>query len=411
MFETIIIGGGPAGLFAAAHCKAKPVLLLEKNNYCGRKLLISGAGRCNLTNSGNISDFLTHYGGNNRFLKTALLGFTNQQLIEYFESHRLKTYTDKNGKVFPETDKSSDVLSVLLNSCEANNVIIKTKQIVNTVSRKDGCFDIKTQDQQFESKNLIIATGGKSYPNTGSTGDGYNFARQLGHTIISPRPALTSVFIRDYAMSKLAGVTLTGVPIYLYRNYKKIQQHTGDICFTHKGISGPGILDFSRHFEDKDMLKINFTKTPLDDFRAYFLATASKDGKIMLKTFLKRSELPGSLIEMILIQLGIREDERMANVTKLQRNMLIQAFCEYSFPVDHVGGYEMAMVTSGGVSLHEISSKTMESKLHSGLYFIGEVLDIDGDTGGYNLQAAFSTAYLSAKSINLKNDAYSFENP
>jgi predicted Rossmann fold flavoprotein len=402
--ETIIIGAGPAGLFAAAHCKSNSVILLEKNELPGRKLLIAGSGRCNLTHKGDIGDFFDHYGKNSRFLKTALLGFNNEQLIHFFENHQMNCYTDKNGKVFPDSDSSSDVLQILLKVCKDNNVLMKTGQNVLDIKRSGIGFLIRTQNGEFQCKQLIIATGGKSYPKTGSTGDGFEFARLLGHSIVSTKPSLTPVFIHNFPMAELAGVTLINVPVYLYRENKKIQEHSGDICFTHKGLTGPGILDFSRFFENKDMLRINFSRITQDDFRIQFLQTADHNGKLFVKTFLKQFEIPNSLIEIILKALGIDNAEKMGNITKTQRNQIIQSFCEHPFPIDYVGGYEMAMVTAGGVALNEVSSKTMESKLHKGLYFIGEVLDIDGDTGGYNLQAAFSTAYLAAKSINSNID-------
>jgi predicted Rossmann fold flavoprotein len=404
LYDTIIIGAGPAGLFAAAHFKSKSILLLEKNELAGRKLLIAGSGRCNLTHKGDISSFFNHYGNNSRFLKTALLSFNNEDLIHFFETHHLKTYTDKNDKVFPDSDRSTDVLDILLDVCKENGVILKSGQMVTEVRSAEGYFFIKTSDNEYQCKHLIIATGGKSYPKTGSTGDGYTFARQLRHTIIAPKPSLTPVFIRNFSMVELSGVTLPDVPVYLYRDNKKINEHRGDICFTHKGLSGPGILDFSRYFENKDVLKINFAKVNQDEFRTQFLETAEKEGKILLKTFIKKFDIPNSLAELVLNNLGISPGETMAHITKVQRNQIIPAFCEHPFPIDYVGGYEMAMVTSGGVSLTEVSSKSMESKLVPGLYFIGEVLDIDGDTGGYNLQAAFSTAYLASQSINSKID-------
>jgi predicted Rossmann fold flavoprotein len=403
-YDTIIIGAGPAGLFAAAHCQSKSVLLLEKNELAGKKLLIAGSGRCNLTHKGDIREFFAHYGNNSRFLKTALLEFNNEQLIRFFESHRLKTYTDKNNKVFPDSDKSTDVLKILLDACKVNEVNLRSGQLVLETTAREGNFIIKTTDQEYRSRQLLIATGGKSYPKTGSTGDGYTFARRLGHTIVTPKPSLTPVFIRNFPMAELSGVTLPDVNVYLFRDNKKVNEHVGDIVFTHKGISGPGILDFSRYFEDKDVLKINFAKVNPDDFRTQFIEAAEKEGKILVKTFVKRFELPNSLIEYLLRTLGINAVENMASITKAQRNQIVQAFCEHSFAIDYVGGYEMAMVTTGGVSLTEISSKTMESKIVPGLYFAGEVLDIDGDTGGYNLQAAFSTAYLAAQSINSQKD-------
>jgi predicted Rossmann fold flavoprotein len=404
MYDIIIIGAGPAGLFAAAHCKRKSVLLLEKNELAGRKLLIAGSGRCNLTHKGDIRDFFIHYGNNGRFLKTALLGFNNEQLINLFESRHLKTYTDKNNKVFPESDNSADVLNILIDECNKNNVILRSGQTVLEVKLSQESFIIRTKDQGFQCKQLIIATGGRSYPKTGSTGDGYAFARQLGHTVIPPKPSLTPVFIDKFPLSELAGVTLPNVFVYLYRDNKKIKAHKGDIVFTHKGISGPGILDFSRYFEPNDILKINFAKVNQDEFISRFLETAEKEGKILVKTFIKRFDIPNSLIELLLSKLGIDQSINIAEITKAQRNQITQACCEHILPIERIGGFDMAMVTAGGVSLAEISSRTMESKIIPGLYFAGEVMDIDGDTGGYNLQAAFSTAYLAAQSINSKTD-------
>jgi predicted Rossmann fold flavoprotein len=325
-------------------------------------------------------------------------------LIDFFESHNLRTYTDKNDKVFPDSDRSTDVLNILLDACIANGIILKSGQVVVEVKTNGQYFTVKTQSQEYQCRHLIIATGGKSYPKTGSTGDGYAFAKQLGHTITPPKPSLTPVFIRNFPMSELSGVTMPNVILYLYRDNKKVNEHKGDIVFTHKGLSGPGILDFSRYFENEDMLKINFVKVSLDEFRAGFMEMTEKEGKILLKTFIKKFDIPNSLIEFVLSSLGINSGENMASVTKAQRNQIIMAFCEHEFQIDFVGGYEMAMVTAGGVSLTEIFSKTMESKIVPRLYFIGEVLDIDGDTGGYNLQAAFSTAYLAAQTINSKTD-------
>jgi predicted Rossmann fold flavoprotein len=404
MFDVIIIGAGPAGLFAAAHCKSKSVLLLEKNELVGRKLMIAGSGRCNLTHKGDIRDFFDHYGNNSRFLKTALLQFNNEQLIDFFESRHLKTYTDKNNKVFPDSDNSADVLNILSDACKRNNVILKSGQGVREVKYDKEIFIVKTADQEYQSRQVLITTGGKSYPKTGSTGEGYTFARQLGHTIINPKPSLTPVFINNFPLAELSGVTLHNVPVYLYRDNKKVNEHKGDIVITHKGISGPGILDFSRYFEPNDVLKINYAGVNQDEFKSEFLETVEKEGKILVKTFLKKFDIPNGLIEFLLKNMSIDPGTNIAGITKVQRNQITQAFCEYSFPIDRVGGYEMAMVTAGGVSLAEISSKTMESKIVPGLYFAGEVMDIDGDTGGYNLQAAFSTAYLAALSINSKTD-------
>lgn len=397
--DVIIIGGGPAGLFAAIHCKGRKVIVLEKNSLPGKKLLISGTGRCNLTHDCKLSDFFDHYGENHRFLKTALHSFTNTDLIQFFNGHGLETVVDKNGKVFPASQKAEDVLKVLLDTCLKKKIEIACNQQVVEVTKTETGFEIKTNSGTYQSKYLVITTGGMSYPATGSTGDGYHFAKQLGHSVVPPKPTLSPVFIRDYLMASISGVSVQDKAVYLYRSNKKINEHRGDIGFTHKGLSGPGILDFSRYILSNDILKVNFSDVKPDEFRNVFIKASEKEGKTAVQTYLKKYDLPRSLLLLILQSIRMEPETRLADITKTHRNLLVTAFCEYTFTVEKVGGFKMAMVTAGGVSLDEINPKTMESKLIPGLYFAGEVLDIDGDTGGYNLQSAFSTGYMVGKSI------------
>lgn len=403
-FDTIIIGGGPAGLFTALNCKSSGTLVLEKNSTPGKKLLISGSGRCNITHVGGISDFLKHYGDNFKFLKTALQQFTNHDLVNFLKKRGLHTITDKNGKIFPDTDNAADILQILLQECRKNNVTFHNSSSVISVEKTEDLFHVKTQDKEYTGHNLVVATGGNSYQATGSSGDGYHFAKKLGHTIVPPKPALTPVIIRDYTMIELSGVSLINKPIYLYRENKKINENRGDIVFTHKGISGPGILDLSRYIHSGDILKINLIGENADEFRKSIIETTAKEGKITLQLFLRKYDLPKSLVKIILKELNSEPDMNLANVHKILRNQLVGAFCEYPFFIEKTGGFHMAMTTKGGVSLHEVSSKTMESKLIPHLYFAGEVLDIDGDTGGYNIQAAFSTGVLAAYAINATMD-------
>lgn len=399
-FDTIIIGGGPAGLFTALNCRGGKTLLLEKNSSPGKKLLISGSGRCNVTHAGEISDFLKHYGDNSRFLNTALRHFTNQDLVDFLKKRGLQTVTDKNGKVFPETDNADDILQVLIRECLKNKVTVQNNEAVASIEKTAGLFLVRTQYTEYTCRNLVITTGGNSYPATGSSGDGYQFAKKLGHSIIPPKPALTPVFIRDYTMAELSGVSLQQVPVYLYRENKKLNETRGDIGFTHRGLSGPGILDFSRHIHAGDILKINLIGENADEFRKSIIETTAKEGKITLQLFLRKYNLPKSLVKIILKGLNIGPDLNLASLQKDMRNLLVGSFCEYPFFVEKTGGFNMAMTTRGGVSLSEVASGTMESKLLPHLYFAGEVLDIDGDTGGYNIQAAFSTGKLAADSIN-----------
>lgn len=397
--DILIIGAGPAGLFAAINCKGLKVIVLEKNVAPGKKLLISGTGRCNLTHDCKLSDFFDHYGENHRFLKTALHRFTNFDLIRFFEVHGMETVVDKNGKVFPASQKASDVLQVLTDVCNTNRVEINCNQQIEKIKKTESGFEVITDSGVFISRSLVITTGGMSYPTTGSTGDGYHFAKLLGHSIVPPKPSLSPVFIRDYSMASISGVSVQNKTVYLYREVKKIMEHPGDIGFTHKGLSGPGILDFSRNILSNDILKVNFIEQKPDDFRNELIKSSEKEGKTAIQTYLKKYDLPRSLVLLILKSIHIEPETRLAEVTKIQRNQLVAAFCEFSFTVEKVGGFNMAMVTAGGVNLEEVNPKTMESKLVQGLYFAGEVLDIDGDTGGYNLQAAFSTGYLVGKGI------------
>jgi len=397
--NVIIIGAGPAGLFTAIHCKGLKVIVLEKNATPGKKLLISGTGRCNLTHDCKLSEFFDHYGKNQRFLKTALYSFTNTDLIRFFNDHGLKTVVDKNGKVFPASQKAEDVLKVLLDVCKKHKIEIACNQQVTGIQKTDTGFEVKTNSGIFTSRFLVITTGGMSYPATGSTGEGYHFAKQLGHSIVPPKPSLSPVFIRDYTMTAISGVSVQNKTVYLYRGDKKITEHSGDIGFTHKGLSGPGILDFSRNILSGDVLKVNFIDIRTDDFRNELIKVSEKEGKTAIQTYLKKFDLPRSLVLLVLQSINMEPETRLAEITKVQRNQLVAAFCEYPFTVEKVGGFNTAMVTAGGVSLDEIHPKTMESKLVPGLYFAGEVLDIDGDTGGYNLQAAFSTGFLVGQKI------------
>jgi len=397
--DTIIIGAGPAGLSAAIHLN-RPTIVLEKNTSPGKKLLISGSGQCNYTHDGDISEFMNHYGENSKFLKTALRSFTNRDLIDFFSKNGIQSKTDRNGKIFPCTLNANDVLHILVAACRKKGIPIYTENNVLSVKKNGLGFRINTTRELYTCRRLVISTGGLSYPGTGSTGDGFHFARQFGHTILQPKPALSPVFISDYQMAEMAGVSLQDVAIYLYRGNKKIGEHRGDIGFTHKGLSGPGILDFSRQMENNDILKLNLIGENAEDFRKVFIETSRKEGKQTLQLFFRKYAIPKNLMKIILLQLNIEPGFNLAGVTKEMRNQLVNSFCEYPFCIEKVGGFKIAMTTKGGISLQEINSKTMESKLVKNLFFAGEVMDIDGDSGGYNIQAAFSTGYLVAATIN-----------
>lgn len=403
-YDVVIIGAGPAGLFAAA-CLDNNIktLVLEKNSSAGKKLLLSGSGKCNITHFGDVKDFFARYGDNSNFIKHALYAFSNQDLITYLKNNNVDIFIDNNSKVFPKSEKAGDILKTLLKTCDEKNVDIIYNSEVKIISNIENKFYIEIRNKKYESTYLIIASGGKSYPDSGSTGDGYTFAKNFGHTVIEPRPALVPLKIKDYKYSICSGITLKDKEVYLYRQNKKIKTNVGDILFTHFGLSGPGILNFSRYIRKGDILKINIADSKPEIIKNEFIEQVSKDGSISVKGFFKNYNIPENLIEEILFEAAIAPNTKLSKTDKESRNKIIESFCNLPFEVKELGDFNIAMVTAGGVSLEEVSSKRMESRIIPNLYFIGEVLDIDGDTGGYNLQAAFSTGYTSAKTINIKS--------
>jgi len=401
-YTIVIIGGGPAGLFCALQVAGtkRRVMVLEKKSSCGKKLLITGSGQCNLTHGGDINAFFTHYGDNGRFLRPALMNFTNRDLITFFNDLGLATVTEKGEKIFPDTKKSSDVLDLLLSECKKRGVTIRCNEDVHDVAVTGTGFLLKSGVAEYVTDNLVIATGGASYPVTGSSGDGYNLARHLGQPVTAIAPGLSPAYIEDYLFSDLSGISFEHLTISLFRDNKKIQQHQGDLLFTHEGLSGPGVLDLSRHIAPGDTLKISFiSDMDTETFRRDLTDRILASGTRQIKTIVSEYPLPERFVKRILELTEIPPELTGAQLSKKLRNKLIIHLTELPFIVKRLAGFERAMVTRGGVSLTGISQKTMESKLVPHLYCIGEVLDIDGDSGGYNLQAAFSTAVLAAEHI------------
>jgi hypothetical protein len=304
------------------------------------------------------------------------------------------------GKIFPESLNSRDILRVLMNECQKQKVTICFNSGVTSITKGIEGFEIFTPDSQYRTKNVIIATGGKSYPSTGSTGDGYSITQAFGHTIADVAPSLTPVYIQDYFFSSCAGISLDQATIHLFRNGKKIRQTVGDLLFTHKGLSGPGIIDFSRYIHPGDLLKISlvdFKNT--EEFEKDFLAEVSTNGKKLLKNLLTCYEIPERLILAIFELHGISLEIKSADFDKKTRKLIVESLMELPFIVDRLGGFKEAMTTRGGVNLSEVNPNTMESRIVKGLYFAGEVLDIDGDTGGYNIQFAYSSGVMAGKNI------------
>jgi len=398
----VVIGGGPSGLFCALQAAGENrlVLVLEKKPSCGRKLLITGSGQCNLTHDGEIAEFFTHYGGHGPFLRPALRGFTNRDLAAFFEERGLPMTVEPGGKIFPATKRSSDVLSVLMSECVRRGVEVICGQAVRRVARDDRGFSVETGTASYPADAVVIATGGASYPSTGSTGDGYRLARELGHTITEIAPALTPVIVQDYLFTDLAGISFENLPLSLFRAGKKVRQSSGDLLFTHAGLSGPGVLDLSRFILPGDVLKVSFFPgTDPEAVRKQVTDAIAASGTRRVKTVLAGLPLPERFAKKLLDLAGIAPDLTCSHLPKQARQEIIASLTGLPFSVVRLGGFEEAMVTRGGVALGEINRKTMESAIVPGLYCIGEVLDVDGDTGGYNLQAAFSTGLLAAKNI------------
>jgi hypothetical protein len=377
------------------------VLVLEKMPSCGKKLLLTGLGQCNITNDSNIRSFSERYGQNGAFLRPALLNFTNLDLIAFFEEHGVPMITGESGKVFPRSRRASDILDLLLSECRTTGVEIRCNEGVQQVTvQNDQSFAVTSIRASYRATDLVIATGGASYPSTGSTGDGYRLAESLGHTIATPAPALAPLYPENYPFFHLAGISFQGTILTLYRQGKKMVQLCGDLLFTHTGLSGPGILHLSRYTEAGDELRVGFLpERSAKDITREFVVAASSDGQRPVQSYLTGYDIPARFVESILRQAGIPETRTLAHLTKPERDRLVLLLTAYPFRMARVGGYEEAMVTRGGVSLREVDPKTMESRIRHHLYIIGEVLNVDGDTGGYNLQAAFSTAESAARAI------------
>jgi predicted Rossmann fold flavoprotein len=412
--DLTIIGAGPAGLFCAlqaASNKDKRIIVLEKMGSPGHKLLVSGSGRCNITHNGDIQEFLSHYGDHGRSLRPALQSFTNRDLTTFFEGKGLAMITEDSGKVFPVTRRSRDVLDILVQECIANGVRLLCGQRVRSLSKEEHGFEVVTEDRSFVSPQVVVATGGLSYPATGSSGEGYLLSRGLGHNIIETGPALTPLYIKDYPFHELAGISIPDVQVSL-QNPAMTRANRGDILFTHEGLSGPAILDFSRFVAPGDIIRLSFIpESSRQDLEAWLLKSAGKAGGKSLKGLLDDlptplgpavSFIPARLMARILEISGIPDDLKSAQLTRQMRINLCNNLIGLPLEVSKLGGYDVAMVTRGGADLREVNPKTMESRLAKGFYLVGEVLDIDGDTGGYNLQAAFSTGALAARSITMK---------
>ncbi len=399
--KIAIIGGGASGLMAGGFLAGKghEVTIFDANEKCGKKIYITGKGRCNLTNNCDNQTYLSNVVNGERFMFSAINGFSTADTINFFEGMGLKLKTERGNRVFPQSDKASDVTKALLSHCKGCKFQLNT--LITAVVKKGEQFVLYSQNNQFTFDKLIIATGGKSYPATGSKGDGYKFAQMFGHNIIKPRPALVPIKIKDKFVSQLEGLSLKNVSLNCAFN-GKTKQMFGEMLFTADAISGPIALSLSSYISQAQHISLSIDLKPAlsqEQLEARLLRDFSVNLNKNISHVIK-GLMPNRLVEVFLNKLNL-DGTTKVNAIKVEQRKNIVALLK-NFPLEFGGLYsvEAGIVTGGGVDLKEVSPKTMESKLCEGLYFIGEVLDIDCLTGGFNLQTAFSTAYACAKGIN-----------
>lgn len=419
----IVVGGGAAGLMAAGQAAeaGAETLLIEKMSCPGRKLRITGGGRCNLTNVASLHDFISHLGCNGRFLHQAFSQFFSSDLITFFEGLGVSTVTETGGRVFPAGGNARDVVDALvrwigkrgvsiLSPLTVKRLVVEEHRIKGVVVSPSlscagkGQAGEDTSSRTCAADAVIIATGGASYPSTGATGDGYRLAKAAGHKIVPVRPALVPLVTSGETASRLQGVSLNGVKVQLWMDGKKRVEGCGEMLFTHFGVSGPIILSLSRQAVDALRLDQSVTlsidlKPTLDEshLEAHLLHVLDANGKQQLGTLLK-TLLPKKLIPVCMDLIEIPQNKLGHQITALERKRLRTWLKDFRLEITGYRSFNEAMITAGGVDTREVDPRTMGSLLVKGLYFAGEVLDLDADTGGYNLQTAFSTGWVAGRS-------------
>ncbi len=406
--KTVIIGGGAAGLLAAGRAaeRGAEVILFEKMGQTGRKIGISGKGRCNLSNSADLNEFLTHFGKNGRFLRQCFQYFFSRELIDFFEQRKLHLVTERGGRIFPESGRALDVVKACNDWLTSERVEVRKTAPVTKIVVKDGKVEsVVCGGKNVQCENVVLATGGKSYPRTGSTGDGYRLAEALGHTILPLRPYLVPLTSPNPKVHSMAGLDLRNVQIRLYLDGKRKDHAFGELSFTGFGLTGPVILSLSGQIVDAldqgKKVQISLDLKPALDSKKL-------DGRLIRDLEKRREEpidsilrglLPRQMVPVCLDSCRISPDTAASTFPGKARKQLVQWLKDFRIEISGYKSFNEAIITAGGVSLKEIDPKTMESKLVSGLYIAGEMLDLQADTGGYNLQAAFSTGWVAGSSV------------
>lgn len=424
IYDLIIIGAGAAGLFAGASLP-RPVrgLILEQKPSPGRKLLLTGDRQCNLTHGGSIKDFIPHYGRNGSRIRSVLYRFNNLSVVDFFESREVPLLEREDGKIFPRSLRSQDVLDILITCCTENGLEFRYSSVVDRIvssgiavnstaaggagTAEDLVYTVHCGKRSYEARKLIVATGGCSYPATGSDGSFFSVLENMGIKICPPAPALVPVYAEQYPYQSLSGISFHDALVTVNAARSKDaaptaspSQNRDALLLTHTCFSGPAILNLSRHAHAGDTMTINYYPVkPEEAIIRELCQIVIGNGKQFLTVLYEYSGLPKRFLEVLCKRAGVDGAEKASRISPTMLKALVRLIVHDEYKIQKLGGYEAAMVTRGGVALSEIDSKTMESLKYPNLFFAGEVLDVDGDTGGYNLQFAFSSGYSASRNI------------
>lgn len=409
MSKVLIVGGGAAGMFASVFAarNGNEVHVFEKNEKLGKKLFITGKGRCNVTNACDMDTLFSSVVTNSKFLYSSFYGYTNQDVMEFFENIGLPLKTERGNRVFPQSDHSSDVIKVLEQEMKKQGVHIHLYQTVTKILAKDGRFEhLETADgKEVYGDVCIIATGGMSYQTTGSTGDGYRFAEELGHTVTELHPSLVPMETKEYFVPELMGLSLRNVQVKILDGERELYSDFGEMLFTHYGVSGPLIISASAYI-GKTLLKGKELKLSIDLKPA--LSEEQLDARVLREFEANHNKqfknavgglFPGKLIPVMITLSGIDPEKKVNIISKEERRKFVYLIKHFEMTITRLRSFKEAIITNGGIKVKEIHPSTMESKIVEGVCFAGEVLDLDALTGGFNLQIAWSTAYAAGSNI------------
>ncbi|WP_164914396.1 BaiN/RdsA family NAD(P)/FAD-dependent oxidoreductase [Aminipila luticellarii] len=398
-YDVIIIGGGASGLFcAASYGKLVKGLILERSDSAGKKLLMSGNGQCNVTHGGDIKEFIKHYGENGKKIRSVLYPFNNQRTVDFFEARGISLFERQDGKVFPTSLDAQDILSMLKDCSSGNGFEVSYGRCVCKIEYSGGKYEVLCSDLKHErlikysADKVVVAAGGCSYPSTGSDGSIFQVLEELGLEIISVRPSLVPIFVQDYPYSSLSGTSFSPASVTVNG-----RENRDDLLITHTNFSGPAVINISRYVKAGDKMLINyFPGKSFEEILSEFKKNVPKSSKQTAGFLLEYlgTGVSKRFIEKICERAEIAENQKASALTGSQLKKLAELLTRDTFSVSGTGGFNTAMATAGGVALTEVNLKNMECKKYPGLFFIGEVLDVDGDTGGYNLQFAWSSGYL-----------------